>query len=105
MQVQTSYKVADHRLLKVSELATYQKVAERAARKWVCLRRIPVLHPGQQIQFELAEALGHVRLWLMDIGLSTSHRGWNTDSDPSCLDERTGESRHLASDARQQGDP
>ena len=47
------------RLLTTRELAEHLAVTESAVKKWVWLRRIPVIHIGRCIRFNLDEVLAH----------------------------------------------
>jgi excisionase family DNA binding protein len=48
-------------LLTTRQLAHQLAVSESAVRKWVWLKRIPVVHVGRCIRFSLDEVLGHLR--------------------------------------------
>jgi excisionase family DNA binding protein len=48
-------------LLNTRQLAHQLAVSESAVRKWVWLKRIPVIHVGRCIRFSLGEVLAHLR--------------------------------------------
>ncbi len=61
-QVQGSFPgVPSTRLLTTRELAEHLAVTESAVKKWVWLRRIPAIHIGRCIRFNLEEVLAHFR--------------------------------------------